>query len=168
MSELLVIRPATEADVGEIHRLICEIADYERLRHEVEATVEGLRCELFGSARVAEVLLAESGGKLAGYALFFHNFSTFVGRKGIYLEDLFVRPAFRRQGIGQALFARLVGLAQERRCGRIEWTVLDWNRPARDFYAGLGAREMSEWILMRLNEAGIQRARETLVPKSTP
>lgn len=153
----LSIRQATEADVADILQLIRELAEYERLSHEVVATEEQLRQYLFGPYRYAEVLLANWDGRLAGFALYFHNFSTFLGRPGIYLEDLFVRPAYRRLRIGRALLQQLARIAVERNCGRLEWAVLDWNTPAWDFYKSLGARPMTDWTIHRLTGDALRR-----------
>src|SRR5262245_56863226 len=144
------IRNACEADVPTILQLIRELAEYERLLHEVVATEERVRESLFGSRRHAEVLLAEVEGKVTGFALFFHNYSTFLGRPGIYLEDLFVCPKYRRQGIGTAFFRRLAQIAVERGCGRFEWSVLNWNEPALKFYHTLGAVPLSDWTIQRV------------------
>lgn len=130
--------------------LIRELADYERLSHEAVATEDSLREWLFGERAVAEVLIAEDGGDVAGFALFFHNFSTFLGRPGIYLEDLYVRPGFRRAGVGRGLLVHLARLARERGCGRLEWSVLDWNEPAIGFYGEIGASPVSGWTLYRV------------------
>lgn len=146
----LHIRAAAEGDVPLILSLIRELAAYERMAHEVAATEELLRDALFGPQRHAEVIIAEADGEPAGFALFFHNFSTFVGRPGIYLEDLFVRPEYRGRGIGRELLRRLARLAVERRCGRLEWAVLDWNELAIGFYRALGAVPMDEWTVFRL------------------
>jgi GNAT superfamily N-acetyltransferase len=144
------IRPADENDVPLIHALIRELADYERLSHEVTATEELLKRSLFGSRPVAEVLIATVEDTPAGFALFFQNFSTFVARPGLYLEDLFVRPAYRGKGIGRKLLARLAMIARERQCGRVEWAVLDWNESAIGFYRTLGAKPMTDWRIYRL------------------
>ena len=144
------IRPATEADLGVIEALIRALAEYERMRDEVVMDAGLLRRNLFGERRCAEVLIAEENSEAAGFALFFHNFSTFVGRPGIYLEDLFVKPEHRGKGYGKALLRRLAEIAVERECGRLEWAVLDWNEPAIGFYQSLGARPNSEWTVYRL------------------
>ena len=144
------IRVATEDDVPLILALIRELAEYERLSHEVVATEETLRDSLFGERRVAETLLAYLGDEPAGFALFFHSFSTFLGRPGIYLEDLYVRPAFRSAGVGRTLLVRIAGLGKERGCGRLEWAVLDWNEPAIGFYKRIGASPVSGWTVYRL------------------
>jgi GNAT superfamily N-acetyltransferase len=146
----MTIRPATEADLATIEELIRALAEYERLSEEVVMDTELLRRNLFGERPYAEVLIAEENGESAGFALFFHNFSTFVGRPGIYLEDLFVRPGHRGKGYGKALLKRLAEIAVERDCGRLEWAVLDWNEPALGFYRSLGARPNEEWTVYRL------------------
>ena len=144
------IRPATEADLDVIDKLIRALAEYERMSDEVVMDAALLRHNLFGEKRFAEVLIADEKGEAAGFALFFHNFSTFVGRPGIYLEDLFVRPEHRGKGYGKALLRRLAEIAVERECGRLEWAVLDWNEPAIGFYQSLGARPNNEWTVYRL------------------
>ena len=150
------LRPAHPGDVPLILELIRELAEYERLLHEVVATVAELEAHLFGASPRAEVILAEWRGAAgedpvpAGFALFFPTFSTFLGRPGIHLEDLFVRPTFRGRGIGRALLARLAGLVLERGWGRLEWNVLDWNEPAIGFYRSLGALPMEEWTTFRI------------------
>lgn len=157
MSTDLHIRAATDADTALILLLIRALADYEKLSHEVVATEAGLREALFGPKPAAEVRIAEWQGKPVGFALFFHNFSTFLGKRGIYLEDLFVLPDFRGKGIGKALLVHLAGLATARGCGRFEWSVLDWNKPSIDFYKGLGAREMSDWRIYRTDGANLAK-----------
>lgn len=147
----LSIRPATRADLPLIAALIRELADYEKLAHEVRFDEAVLGDHLFGPRPMAEVIIGEVDGVAQGFALFFHNFSTFEGRPGIYLEDLFVRPAARGGGLGKALLAHLAKLAMERGCARLEWWVLDWNEPAIGFYRKLGARPMDEWTTMRLD-----------------
>jgi GNAT superfamily N-acetyltransferase len=144
------IRPATEDDVPLILSLIRELAEYECLSHEVVATEGILRESLFGERRGAEVLIASYKGAPAGFALFFHSFSTFLGRPGIYLEDLYVKPEFRGRGIGRALLTQLARLAKERECGRLEWSVLDWNEPAIKLYKSIGAVPMDEWTVYRV------------------
>ena len=152
------IRTASEADVPLVASLIRELAEYERLLHEVTMTGEGLRAALFGERRHAEVAIAEDeAGEPLGFALFFHTFSTFLGQPGIYLEDLFVRPAHRGAGVGRALLAHLAGLAAERGCGRLEWSVLDWNEPAIGFYRRLGAAPVDGWTRYRLTGEALTR-----------
>ncbi|MFO0959898.1 MAG: GNAT family N-acetyltransferase [Isosphaeraceae bacterium] len=150
------IRPAQPADVGIIAELILELARYEKLEHEAKATPEILLRHLFGPRPAAEALIAEYGGEPVGFALFFTNFSTFRGQAGIYLEDLFVRPQVRGNGIGKALLRRLAETAVERDCGRLEWAVLDWNAPAIGFYKSLGARPMDEWTVFRLDDDALK------------
>ncbi len=139
----------------QILEFIRELAEYERLSHEVVATEEGLRDSLFGERPVAEVVVASVGEEPAGFALFFHNFSTFLGRPGIYLEDLYVRPEHRGAGIGRALFAHLARLVKERDCGRLEWSVLNWNEPSIGFYRSLGATPLKDWTVYRLTGEGL-------------
>lgn len=153
----LAIRPARPADLPLIARLIRDLADYEKLAHEVRFDEAVLGEKLFGDRPYAEVVIGEVDGVAQGFALFFHNFSTFEGRPGIYLEDLFVRPEARGAGLGKALLAHLAALAVERGCARLEWSVLDWNAPAIGFYRGLGARSMDEWTIMRVDGAALQR-----------
>ena len=150
------IRPATEDDVPIILSLIRELAEYERLSHEVVATEGLLRESLFGERRGAEVLLACCKGAPAGFALFFHSFSTFLGRPGIYLEDLYVKPEFRGRRIGRALLTHLARLAKERGCGRLEWAVLDWNEPAIKLYKSIGAVPMDEWTVYRVTGEALE------------
>ena len=145
-----MIREATIDDVPAIAALIRALAEYERLAHEVVLDEEQLAAHLFGERRYAEVMVAEYAGEVIGFALFFHNFSTFLGRPGIYLEDLFVMPEHRGAGHGKALLARLARIAVERGCGRLEWAVLDWNEPSIEFYRSLGARAMDDWTTYRL------------------
>lgn len=144
------IRKAQPSDVHEIIKFIRELAIYEKLEHEMVATPELIKANLFGEKSYAEVLFLEENGKKVGFALFFHNFSTFLGKPGIYLEDLFVMPEHRGKGYGKRLLVHLAGLAVERDCGRLEWSVLDWNTPAIEFYKSLGAVSMSEWTANRL------------------
>lgn len=145
-----VLRFATLDDVGLILDFIRQLAEYEELVDEVITDENQLRKSLFGERRVAEVVIASYDGEPAGFALFFHNFSTFLGRPGIYLEDLFVIPALRGHGIGKILLSYLARLAVERGCGRLEWWVLDWNEPAIRFYERLGAKPMDEWTVFRV------------------
>ena len=153
----VVIRAAAPADLGLIHAFILALADYERLSHEVRANREDLGRYLFGERPVAEVLIAEIEEEPVGFALFFHNFSTFEGRPGLYLEDLFVAPEARGHGAGRALLSRLAGIALERGCARMEWAVLDWNEPAIAFYRALGARAMDEWTVNRVAGEALAR-----------
>lgn len=144
------IRPATQDDVGEILRLIRELAEYEKLAHMAVGTPALLTAALFGARPSCEALIAEYQGRAVGFALYFTTFSTFLCKPGLYLEDLFVEPAHRGTGIGKALLRRLGQLAAERGCGRLEWRVLDWNEPSIRFYESLGASLMKEWILVRM------------------
>lgn len=146
----LSIRRAVAADVPTILALIRELAEFERLSHEVVATEDLLRHTLFGERPGAEVIIGEAGGETVGFALFFQNFSTFLGRPGLYLEDLFVRPKFRGQGHGEQLLRHLARICIERDYGRLEWAVLDWNQRAIDFYKALGARPMDDWTVFRV------------------
>jgi GNAT superfamily N-acetyltransferase len=150
------IQAATPEDIPELLSFIREIAEYEKLLHEVVATEEGLRSALFGPRPCVEVVFLVEDGKKAAFALFFHNFSTFVGKPGLYLEDLYVRPEYRRKGYGKRLLGHLAKLAIERGCGRMEWAVLDWNKPALDFYELIGAVPMSGWTLQRLTGKNLQ------------
>lgn len=151
------LRAAELADIPLILEFIRGLAEYERLAHECVATEALLRESLFGPRPAAEVVLAFAGEEPAGFALFFHNFSTFLGRRGLYLEDLFVRPEWRGRGLGRMLLAHLARLAVERGCGRLEWWVLDWNTPAIEFYRSLGARAMDEWTVYRLTGDALAR-----------
>jgi GNAT superfamily N-acetyltransferase len=150
MSDTITIRAAQEHEVPVILEFIRELAQYERLEHEVVATVESLRQSLFGARPHAEVVFACRNGEPVGFALFFHNFSTFLGRPGIYLEDLFVRPQARAHGVGRRLLSWLAATAAARGCGRLEWSVLDWNEPSIGFYRSLGAIGMDQWRIFRL------------------
>ena len=152
---MLNIRPATPADAGTIATLVRELAEYEKLLHEARATDEDFRRELTAENPVVRVLIAEWDGEPVGFALYFFNFSTFVGRAGLYLEDLFVRPTMRGKGVGRALLRALARIARDRDCGRMEWAVLDWNEPALRFYQTLEARPMKEWIVHRLTPVEI-------------
>jgi GNAT superfamily N-acetyltransferase len=147
----ITIRPASASDLPLIAQLIRDLADYEKLASEVRFDEAVLGQKLFGPRPYAEVVIGELDGNAQGFALFFHNFSTFEGRPGIYLEDLFVRPEARGSGLGKALLAHLAALAVERDCARLEWSVLDWNAPAIGFYQNLGARLMDDWTVMRLD-----------------
>lgn len=151
------IRAAIKEDVPVILSYIKKLADYERLSHEVVATETGLRETLFGRRRTAEVALGYFKREPVGFVLFFHSYSTFLGQPGIYIEDLFVDEAFRRRGFGGALLAYVARLAKERRCGRLEWSVLDWNEPAINFYKQLGATPMSEWTVYRMTGESLRK-----------
>jgi GNAT superfamily N-acetyltransferase len=157
---MLNIRPATPADGAIIASLVRELADYEKLLHEARGTAADFQRELEAPNPVIRVLIAEWNGEPAGFALYFFNFSTFVARPGLYLEDLFVRPALRSHGIGRALLRELARVARARDCGRMEWAVLDWNEPALKFYRSLGARPMKEWIVHRLTAPEIAKLAE--------
>jgi GNAT superfamily N-acetyltransferase len=147
---MIEIRSATTDDAPLILEFIRGLAEYEKLAHEAVATEEGLRATLFGEHPQAEVILAFDGGHPAGFALFFHNYSTFLGKRGLYLEDLFVKPEARGKGVGRALLVELARIAKARDCGRFEWSVLDWNEPAIRFYKSLGARPMDDWTIFRV------------------
>jgi len=151
------IVPAAEKDAPLVLRLIRELAEYERLSHEVAATEEGIREALFGPRPAAEAVIAYAGEEAAGFALFFHHFSTFTGRPGLYLEDVYVRPEWRGRGLGRRLLAHVARVARDRGCPRLEWAVLDWNRSAIAFYDGLGAKPMSDWIVYRLAGEALER-----------
>ena len=151
------IREAVEEDVPLLLQFIRKLARYERLTHEVSATETLLRENLFGSRRMAEVVLAEYQGEAVGFALFFPNFSTFLGRPGIYIEDLFVDESYRGRGFGRALFTHIIDLARARGCGRLEWAVLDWNTPAIRFYEAMGATPMSDWTTYRLTGDSLEK-----------
>jgi GNAT superfamily N-acetyltransferase len=154
----LTIAPATPGDTGLILAFIRELATYEKLADSVTATEEGLARTLFAERPVAEVRIARWEGAPAGFALFFPNYSTFLGQPGLYLEDLFVRPEFRGRGYGKELLQALARLAVERGCGRLEWAVLDWNEPAVRFYQGLGATPMKDWTVFRLTGEALKAA----------
>jgi GNAT superfamily N-acetyltransferase len=155
--ELYQVRPAGPDDAETLARLIRELAVYEQLEHEARATPESIRAHLFGPRPYAEAVIALAQGEPVGFALFFHNFSTFRGQPGIYLEDLFIRPDHRGRGLGKALLQTVAALAVERGCGRLEWAVLDWNEPAIGFYRGIGARPMDQWTLYRLDDDALAR-----------
>ncbi len=150
------LRPATKADLSAIVGLITELADFEKLTHLVVVTPESLEPHLFGPKPVAEAVVGEVGGQVVAFALFFTNFSTFLGQPGLYLEDLYVQPAHRGTGLGKALLAHLGALAVARGCGRFEWSVLDWNQPAIDFYRAMGATVMPDWRICRLAGPALQ------------
>jgi GNAT superfamily N-acetyltransferase len=168
VAEPVELRPATERDVPTILALIRGIAEYERLSHEVEATEALLREHGFGRRPVYEAILAEREGRAVGFALYFFAFSTFKARPTLYLEDLFVVPAERRGGIGSRLLTRLAQIAVERDCGRMEWSVLDWNTPARDLYFKLGAKAMDEWTVFRMTPDAFQRLAREGMPGGSP
>ncbi len=151
------IRPATEADVPVILSFVRQLAEYEKLSHEVKATEAALRETLFGNRRGAEVAIGYFESRPVGFVLFFHNYSTFLGQPGIYIEDLFVSESHRRRGFGSALLLYVARLAHERRCGRLEWSVLDWNEPAINFYKKLGAVPMSDWTVFRVTGESLKR-----------
>jgi GNAT superfamily N-acetyltransferase len=151
MADKFLIRSATSADCGTLLLLIRDLAEYEHLSDAVIATEESLRTSLFGRNPSAEAVIAEENGTPVGFALFFHNYSTFLGKKGLYLEDLFVKPDCRGRGYGKALLIHLAKIAVKRECGRFEWAVLDWNSPAIDFYKSLGAVPMDEWTVFRVD-----------------
>ena len=153
----LEILPATLEDIPLILSFIKELAVYEKLSHEVVANEVLLEQTLFGDKKVAEVIIGYFQGQAVGFAIFFYNYSTFVGRPGIYLEDLYVQPEHRGQGYGRSLFTYIANLAVEQGCGRLEWSVLDWNKPAIDFYKLLGATPMDEWTTFRLAGDGLER-----------
>ena len=146
----LTLRFATADDVPVILEFIKELAEYEKLSHEVVATEEMLEKSLFGERQVAEVIIAEYMTKPVGFSLFFHNFSTFLGKPGLYIEDIYIQPEHRGTGIGRTILVYLAKLAVERDCGRLEWSVLDWNISAINFYGGLGAEAMDEWTVFRI------------------
>ena len=157
MNAAPLIRAATAADIPAILGLIRELAEYERLLEMVVATEASLLRSLFGPRPFAEALIAEVGGEAVGFALFFHNFSTFLGKPGVFLEDLFVRPAFRGRGLGKALLTRVAQIAISRDCGRMEWSVLNCNEPAIRFYESLGAQPLSDWTMYRLTGDTLRR-----------
>jgi GNAT superfamily N-acetyltransferase len=152
-----LIRPATAADVPLILNFIRDLAAYEKLSHEVSATGETLRRTLFTDPAAAQVVIAEVGGQPAGFALYFFNYSTFLAKPGLYLEDLFVKPEFRGNGTGKALLLHLAQIANARGCGRMEWSVLDWNEPAKGFYRSLGAVPLDDWRIFRLTGSALAR-----------
>jgi GNAT superfamily N-acetyltransferase len=157
MGAVIRIEPAAERDVPLILKFIRDLAEYEKLSHEVVATEDHIREHVFGANPVAEVLLAYWQGQAVGFALYFRNYSTFLGQAGIYLEDLFVEPAHRGKGIGKALLQRLAEIAMERGYGRLEWSVLDWNAPSIEFYRSLGAVSMDDWIRYRISGEPLTR-----------
>jgi GNAT superfamily N-acetyltransferase len=154
---MLTIRPATPNDIPETLKLIRELAEYEKLAHLVVITAEDIRRDAFGDEPIIHILMAEWDGAIAGYALYFHNYSTFRGRPGLFLEDLFVRPQYRKKGIGKALLVHLAKIAAEKKCARFEWQVLDWNTPSIEFYKSLGAVVMKEWLTMRVAGEALEK-----------
>ena len=152
------IAPVERHELGELLKLIRELAEFEKLLDQAVATVGSLEAALFCDRPVAQAILARVQGEIVGFALFFHNFSTFLGRPGLYLEDLYVRPQYRGKGYGDALLRHLARVAVERGCGRMEWAVLNWNQRAIDFYRKLGARPMNEWTVFRLDGDNLMRA----------
>jgi len=154
-AKLFILRPAQSADTTAIFELIKALAEYEKLSHAVIGSVEALQEHLFGSHPYIEAIVAESEGKAVGFALYFYNYSTFLTKPGIYLEDLFVLPEYRRQGIGKAIFQYLAQLAVERDCGRLEWSVLDWNEPAIAFYRQMGAKILEDWQTCRVTDTAL-------------
>jgi GNAT superfamily N-acetyltransferase len=158
----LIIRNGTEKDVSIILDLIKALADYEKAPNEVIADEKILLQNLFGEKPYAETLIAEYNGEPAGFALFFHNFSTWIGKPGIYLEDLFVKPHLRGKGIGKRLLVQIAKIAVERDCGRFEWSVLDWNEPSIQFYKNLGAKPMDEWTTFRMTEKQLKALSEMI------
>jgi GNAT superfamily N-acetyltransferase len=157
MIPAFLIRPAVAADVPLILDFIRRLAEYEKLSHLVVATEDLLREQLFGPRAHVEVLLVFEGEQPAGFAVYFHNFSTFLGRKGLWLEDLFVLPEARGRGYGKKLLLTLARIAAERNCGRFEWAVLDWNQPSIDFYKGLGAVPLDDWTIFRVTGDALQK-----------
>ena len=153
-----MIRAASRADAPTVFGLIRKLAEYERLTHELVFDEGQMTEHLFGERPYAEILLAEDGGQAVGYAVFYHNYSTFVGKPGIYLEDIFVLPDYRGRGHGKALFQAVVRAAAERGCGRMEWTALNWNQPAIEFYEAFGAEKLSEWTTFRLSGEKLAQA----------
>ncbi|MBD2488346.1 GNAT family N-acetyltransferase [Aulosira sp. FACHB-615] len=152
----LILRFAEPSDSNVLFQLIKQLAEYEKLSHTVTGNVAALQEHLFGEQRYIEAILAEYQGQAVGFALFFHNYSTFLTKPGIYLEDLFVLPEYRRQGIGKALLTKLAQIAVERNCGRLEWSVLDWNEPAKAFYRSMGASILDDWRICRVTEENLK------------
>ena len=162
------IRAARPEDCQTLHGLVRALAEYEKLTHMATGTVEQLRAELFGERPVIEAVIAWLGSEAAGFALYFHNYSTFLARRGLYLEDLFVIPQARGQGVGKALIGHCARLAVERGCGRFEWTVLDWNRPAIAFYESLGAQVLPDWQICRMTGEALERLARATTLTSSP
>jgi GNAT superfamily N-acetyltransferase len=157
MDSEFVLRPAQPADTTAIFKLIQALAEYEKLSHAVIGSAEALQEHLFGSHPYVEAIVAECDGEVVGFALFFYNYSTFLTKPGIYLEDLFVLPEYRRQGIGKAFFTYLAKLALEKNCGRLEWSVLDWNEPAIAFYRQMGAKILEDWRICRVTDMALSQ-----------
>jgi GNAT superfamily N-acetyltransferase len=151
------IEPVKDSEIPEVLELIRELARFEHLEHEVEATGQSLNEAFFGGNAAAGCLLARQGQEAAGYAIYFFTFSSFVGRQGIWLDDVYVRPKFRQQGLGRKLIQAVAKVGNERNCGRFEWTALNWNKNALDFYQRLGARALEDWVLLRLNAEGLRQ-----------
>ena len=159
------ITPIKSSEVPELLKLIRELAKFEKLEHEVKATPAAMRRALFGPRAVAGALIARSGGKAVGYALYFTTFSSFTGRTGVWLDDLYVCPEFRKSGIGRALIEGVARVAAKRKSARFEWIALDWNQRALDFYKSLGAKTLDEWVLIRMDERGLRRLAERRLKK---
>ncbi|MFN6517774.1 MAG: GNAT family N-acetyltransferase [Nostoc sp. CreGUA01] len=157
VSSNLIVRFAEPADYGVLFKLIEGLAEYEKLSHAVTGNALELKEHLFGSHRYIEAILAEFDGQAVGFALFFHNYSTFLTKPGIYLEDLFVLPEYRRQGIGKAILTKVAQIAVERNCGRLEWSVLDWNESAQAFYRSMGASILDDWRICRVTEDALKK-----------
>ena len=162
----IVVQAARRTDVAVLHSLICGLAEYERLAHQVVGTADDLSRELFAAPPVIEAVIAWQDERAVGFALYFHNYSTFLGRRGIYLEDLFVVPEARGYGVGKALIRHCAQLAVERGCGRFEWAVLDWNQPAIEFYQSIGATLLPDWRICRLTGDALSRFAQA--PAATP
>ena len=158
----LTIREAEESDNDQIHQLIMDLAEFEKIKDTVEADKDSTHAALFGNDPSAEAIVAEVDMKIVGTAIFFHNYSTFIGKRGLYLEDIYVRPEHRGNGIGRSLLSRLARIAEQRDCGRMEWTVLDWNSKAIDFYDELGGKILDEWKIVRLDAEGIKKVSHNL------
>ena len=158
----LIVRFAQASDVITLFQLIQGLAEYEKLSHAVIGNAEALKDHLFGSPKYVDAIIAEIDGQAVGFAIFFHNYSTFLTKPGIYLEDIFVSPEYRRQGIGKALLTKVAQIAVERDCGRLEWSVLDWNVSAQEFYRNMGADILEDWRICRVTETGLtQLANQT-------
>ncbi|MDR3460676.1 MAG: GNAT family N-acetyltransferase [Verrucomicrobiae bacterium] len=153
----ITLAPATPDEIPVLLDLIRELARFEKLEHEFTATAESLQAAFFGPQPAAEALLARVDGEPAGYAIYFSTFSSFTGRAGLWLDDLYVQPQFRKRGLGRRLIEAVAGLAAERGCARFEWIALDWNERALDFYRGLGAQTLDDWVLLRINPAEMSR-----------